>query len=391
MSTNIDTMTDDEFEDYMRKMQDDVVEPTAEEEDNTNEGNDDLEQPVEDSIDEQSEPDSNEQDDNTDGEEDTDNTNKDSNEGESNDEPDDKQPKEDNTEQNEPEVKTELYKLRADGQDLELTVDELKILASKGINYGRKTRELAPWRKQISAIQEANLSQEDLSMMIDAFKGDKGAIGKLFEKNGIDPLEYEKPEQTYVPRKYGKNDTELQIQDVVDSISKDAEYERTQKVLTSEWDERSWTQLVDSLNDPSMRLRNGATLIEGLHIDIKNGMYDKIMPIAKKMKLFGGNNKSDFEYYMDAVDVYNKNQSTQQYQQKVNASIAKSQKDEADVKLAKAKEETAKREATKADSEKRKAAAVTKSTAGKRTVIDYLDDMNDSDFEKEMDKLLKGK
>lgn len=386
---DVSTMTDEEFENYMRTVEDvEEEEVTAEESDTDYNDNEDLEQPGEsseaDDSDEQTDTDSN---DDNDSEENSDEEGSEetSADAESTEDAGTEQSTEDTANTPTQELKTEMYKIRADGQELELTVDELKVLASKGINYGRKTQELSKYRKAISALKEAEIDDASLNLLIDAYKGDKAAIGKLFDKNGIDPLEYEKPEQEYTPKRYGKSDIELDIQEIVESISKDPEYDRTQRILATEWDERSWDQLVDSVKNPNQRLRDGATFIEGLHRDVKNGMYEKIMPIQKKLKLFGGNAKSDFDYYMEAVGVY-QNQQQQQYayaEQERSKVTAKADK----ITNVKAQEEQ--RNKDKVDSKKRKAAAITKASSGKRDIIDYLDDMNDADFEKEMEKILK--
>jgi hypothetical protein len=101
-------------------------------------------------------------------------------------------------------------------------------------------------------------------------------------------------------------------------------------------------------------------LILGLHEEIKMGRYDKVAPIALKMKAMdtSATPKADLEYYMEAVNAFIAKEETAQV---VNKSVKKQE----DI-------------VQKADA--RKAAAPTKRMSGKRDVIDYLDD-NDEDYD----------
>jgi hypothetical protein len=154
---------------------------------------------------------------------------------------------------------------------------------------------------------------------------------EIIKDVGVDTLELEvENEVKYVPQNYGRSNVELDIQEVTAEISKDPEYEVTHTVLTKEWDDESWTEMTKNPN-----------LIRLLHTDIKSGTYQRLSPIAKKI-----------------------------------ADVVKS---------------TEKREVTKAVAGKRRAAAPTKSNAGTRKSIDYLDEalkMSDDDYVKWMEKKL---
>jgi len=397
MSVDVNNMTDAEFEEFMRTAEDgpdEVVEvesaddsisedTTEESVDTEDEDDSSLEQSEEASDDESEQPDADSDeeqidDENSEDEESDDDTEEESEVDESTDETSDEQPAEVNTE-DKPETQT--YRVRADGEDFELTVDELVKLAPKAFNYVKKTQEIAPWRKTISALKEANIGHDDVNLMISALQGDKGAIAEVFKKNKLDPLELDTENTSYVPKEFGKSETELDLQEVLNGISKDPEYTKTQSVLSSEWDDASWNTLVESVKDPSKRLRNGQTYIEGLHTDIKTGMYDKVAPVMKKLKMFDGAQKSDFDYYIEASKVVMQELSKPQQENKLV--------DEDKIKTV--KRQTEQRQAVKSNSKKRKAATLVKSSAGKKDVIDYLDDMNDADFEKEMQKILNSK
>ena len=282
----------------------------------------------------------------------------------------------------EPNEKAKLKKLRADGIDFEFTEEERDALAQKGINYTSKMKTIAPWRKSISALEEENMTHDDLNLMIDAFKGDKDAIASVLKRAGVDALDLDTEENNkFEPKDYGKSNSELAIEDITSSISRDPEYPITKNVVSSQWDEASRDAMYKNPD-----------LISRLHVDVKSGMYDKVAPIAMKMKIFGDGSKSDLEYYVEAGGVVRNEMNREasiRLQKEENEKLAK---DEAD-KIAKVKANKDKITRDNSLSAKRKSAAITKSSAGEKGVIDYLDmdGLSDDEFSEMMDKqILKG-
>lgn len=251
----------------------------------------------------------------------------------------------------EDETKVQTYKVKANGMDFEFTQEELMQLAPKAMDYTKKMQEIAPWRKTISAIKEEGLSEQDLNLAIDVLKGDKDAIAAVMKRTGIDTLDLDTDIGDYQPNQYGKDESQLAIEDVVKNISGDPEYRITQGVVDNSWDGASRNAMAAN-----------PALIEGLHYDIKHGIYDKVAPLALKMKALDGGLKSDIEYYMEAG-------------QRMNAAEhANNEPDPVVVKEQRTK-------TVKQASKKRKAAGITKSKSGQKSVIDYLDDDNDEAFD----------
>jgi len=251
-----------------------------------------------------------------------------------------------------PEMKADVRKIKANGMDFEFTVEELEKLAPKALDYTKKMQEIAPWRKTISALKESGLGENDVNLMIDVLKGDKHAMEEVLKRTKVDPLDLDtEAKNEYTPNSYGKDEATLAIEDVVKSISSDVEYATTVKVVDELWDSQSRQSMAQ---DPEM--------IRGLHEDIKNGVYSKVAPLAEKMKALDGGNRSDLEYYMEAGKRYFESQPQVQPEMK------------------EVQPDRAKQTEIKDMANKRKAASPTKSTAGKRDVIDYLDD-NDEDYD----------
>lgn len=262
----------------------------------------------------------------------------------------------------------QTYKFKANGKEYEFTEDEVRekfpVVFGQAMDYTRKMQAMKPWRKTIDAIEGAKLGHEDVNLMIDVLKGDKEAIAAVLKRTGVDSLELDTEQNGYVPTDYGRDEAALDIRDVIDEIKYDPEYTKTSQVLGKEWDESSWNVMSKQ-----------PKLIKALHIDMKNGMYDKVQPIAEKLKLYEGGVKSDLEYYKEASRVY-------------FAQVQQGEAREAELQVQRGAEEAkkvqqAKVSAVKRDtqrqaeivdaSKKRKAAAPTMKAAGRKSSVDYLD------------------
>ena len=264
-------------------------------------------------------------------------------------------------------------KFKANGKEYEFTEDEIKAqfpkIFGQAMDYTKKTQAIKPWRKTIDAIEQAKLSHDDVNLMIDVLRGDKDAIAAVMKRTGIDALELDTENSKYVPKDYGRDDNALAIKDVIDEISADKEYEITHKVLSKDWDDNSFREMT---KDPE--------LIKQLHIDVKTGMFDKVQPIAEKMKVFDRGRQSDLAYYkMAAVEYFREQEDVQRRMDAVEQQrLAREAKLAKQAEVEKVREAQAKREKIVEKTEQRKAAAPTKSNAGTKKVVDYLDDSDEA-------------
>lgn len=272
------------------------------------------------------------------------------------------------------ELVPQVHKFKANGRDYEFTSEELveqfpKIFG-QAMDYTKKMQTIKPWRKTIDALEGAELSHEDVSLMIDVMKGDKDAITEVLKRTGVDTLDIDtEKDSSYVPKSYGRDANAIAMQDIVNDISNDPEYSTTKSILSEGgWDEKSWS--VISENPEMVRL---------LHQDVKTGMYATLQPVAEKLKVFDGGKKSDLEYYKEAAANHFTAVAKQEAAQKEQE--AKEEQE----RLAQVKAQAQKRTAVKEASVKRKAAAPTKVASGGNKVIDYLD--TDEAFEEWYKKL----
>ena len=282
---------------------------------------------------------------------------------------------EDDEEEEQP---VQTYKFRANGKDYEFSseeiVDQFPKIFGQAMDYTKKMQTIKPWRKTIDAIEEAKLNHNDINLMIDVLKGDKGAITEVLKRTGVDTLELDtEGDSNYVAKDYGRDDSALAIKDIVEEISQDVEYATTHNILSKEWDDRSWNTMAQN---PEM--------IKLLHTDVKSGMYNTLRPLAEKLKVYDGGKKSDLDYYKEAAqqhfnqvaeqEAYEERQAARQAEREAKLAAAQAEQE----KLAQVKAKSQQRSATKQASAKRKAAAPTKVASASRDVIDYLDDSDEA-------------
>lgn len=265
------------------------------------------------------------------------------------------------------------HKFKANGREYEFTEDEVREqfpkIFGQAMDYTKKMQALKPWRKTIDAIEGAQLSHDDVNLMIDVLKGDKDAVAAVLKRTGVDALELDVEQSRYVPKDYGRDDKALAVKDVIEEISGDAEYSTTYKILSKEWDDDSFREMT---NDPD--------LIKLLHIDVKSGMYDRVQPIAEKLKVYDRGRRSNLDYYKEAARVYFNEQAQEEARRAEyeKARVMKESELADKARVRDVKDQQQQRVAVKQDAEKRKAAAPTKKVAGTKKVIDYLDDSDEA-------------
>lgn len=191
------------------------------------------------------------------------------------------------------EVAVQTFKpLKVDGKEVPInSLDELYTLASAGGQFTRKMQEIAPYRKAVAAMAENGLSDKDISLFIEATKGNKDALASIISKSGVDPLDInEKPDASYEPGAYLPSDSSLQLKEVQQAIMNDPEYSITEDIVNNQMDVASQNMLIQN---PEM--------IKGIHQDVQSGVYPAVSAEAAKLKLMDGGRKSDMDYYIEAA------------------------------------------------------------------------------------------
>lgn len=198
------------------------------------------------------------------------------------------EPTNDNPQDNQIEQKQEepsdKIKIRAVGKDFDFTIDELKTLASKGIDYTTKLQKISPYRKAISAMEENGITQEDIFQLIEMKKGNKDAIGAFTKKHNIALSDIEQGEQNasqYQPNSYGNEYSELNEID---------------RELSQSMEQPHYNKMVDFVNRLDKTSQdffiNNPEALRILADDINTGMFDKVKIEMDKDYYLGNYDKS---------------------------------------------------------------------------------------------------
>lgn len=183
--------------------------------------------------------------------------------------------------------KPTTYKVKANGQEYDFSIDEMLKLVPKALDYTKKTQYIAPYRKTISAMEENGISQDDINLLIDMKKGNKDAIAKFLQSSEIDTFDLpEKDDINYTPQDYGIDNNQAELEEVITTLRQDQDGFTKVNEALSKFDDTSKGMLY---SQPQLLL--------GLDDDIKSGLYDKIMPEVNKVAALDGFNKPILEYY----------------------------------------------------------------------------------------------
>lgn len=182
-----------------------------------------------------------------------------------------------------------LSPVKANGDLVDIkNVDEARRLMSMGIDYGRKMKELKESRKLLKMLGNHDLLDEaKLNYLIDLDKKNPEAIAKLVQESGIDPLDMNTEESNkYTPSNYSVSESEVQLDDVIDSIRSTPTYADTMKT-------------VSELDDASKRiLTQTPQTLAILNEHKANGIYAMVNEEVKRERIFGGlSGLSDLEAY----------------------------------------------------------------------------------------------
>lgn len=252
------------------------------------------------------------------------------------------------------ETKESLKPVRANGIDIPVeSIDEVYQMASMGANYKQKMADLAPHRRKVNLMVDHNLTEEDLSLLVDIKNNDRDAIAHIIKNSGVDALELEDEAKEYTAKDYSPSEFDLDVKEIVQEISADPEYKMTQRIVDTEWDAKSREMI-----------KANPAIIRALHSDVKNGTYAKVLPEAMRLEMLdvasGKEAKSKLEYSIEATKIYHEKQKVLQETQTAK------------------KQEEAKRV-----SKKKKAAAATRSRATKEVSKDVdAYDMSEEEFDK---------
>lgn len=170
--------------------------------------------------------------------------------------------------------------IKANGKEVKIrNADEARNLMQLGLNYGRLTQKIAPHRKVVAMLEDADLinNLEDLSFLIDLKKGDKAAIHKLLRDHKVDTFDMDiNADPNYTGGRNVVTDHEANFRAALDDVkSLEGGQELIDAIYTA-WDAPSRQMVWE--NPEVMR---------SLHENKQNGVYDLIVQELNHRKTVG--------------------------------------------------------------------------------------------------------
>lgn len=180
---------------------------------------------------------------------------------------------------------------KANGKDIQVeSVDDAIQLMKMGLGFSKKMAALKPNLKLMKMLENNGvLSEDKLSFLIDLDKKNPDAIKKLVSDSNLDTYEFESSENNpdYTPNTYAVDDTEIELDSVLEDIKSTTAYNTTIDVVSNKWDQTSKQEVLKNPN-----------IIRVINEHIENGLYDQIQSVIDRDRMLGRlSGISDLEAY----------------------------------------------------------------------------------------------
>jgi hypothetical protein len=190
----------------------------------------------------------------------------------------------------EAELKKLFAPFKANGSEIQIqSVEDAITLMQKGANYHQKMVAIKPSLKMLKLLENHKLLDEGkLNYLIDLYTQKPEAITKLLKDSGMDPLDIDtKTDNTYTPTSRKVSDTEVALDQVLESIQDSPHYAQTLNVVSEKWD-------LESRN----AVARNPQVIAFINSHMADGTYDKVAAkVAYERSLGRLAGVPDFEAY----------------------------------------------------------------------------------------------
>ena len=174
----------------------------------------------------------------------------------------------------------EIFKpFKASGSEFQPTsVNEIIALMQKGVDYSKKTNELAKFRDRVAFLDENKLTEEDLSYFMDLRNRDPKAIAKLLKDSETDLLNVDVDEESegYVPNDYSIDKQKVALASTLNDLTSTSTYKDLVENVNNVWDTNSQEAL---LEDPSR--------LNTISQHMEQGIYESVVKEIDRAKVLG--------------------------------------------------------------------------------------------------------
>jgi len=172
--------------------------------------------------------------------------------------------------------------------------EEIITLMQKGAGYEKKMASLKPALKIVKTLEKHGLLNETkINFLIDLNNKNPDAITKMVKDSGIDPMAIDTDaENNYTPQAAQVSETEMILDEVLESIQDTPSYSKTLSVISETWDDASRNAIATNPH-----------IISIINEQIGNGVFDKVYSEVIRARSFGKlKGVSDIEAYKTVGD-----------------------------------------------------------------------------------------
>lgn len=285
----------------------------------------------------------------------------------------------------------------ANGKKMRGFDDPKKIIQAQQMaaGFSEKMAGFKQYRPYMSPLKERGMleDQTKFDLAMNLIDGDKEALKQHMKNLEIDPLELEMDEIQYEGKRQTRSQTQLAIDDMMESAARYGVQEKIHGIIGGQWDDDSRLELI---NNP----QSAHDLVDHMQSGAYDAVQDRIAEI-KRIDVDGRfTSMSDIQQYKSAAaqleseyqDYLKTQQATEAKEDSVNT--AKSVEEEK-ARIAKEQQEATykaqvEQNNKKASEARKKAASVSKKKVKKKPVKKTFDPMalDDDAFSAELDKLM---
>ena len=180
--------------------------------------------------------------------------------------------------------KAELAKVLAPFKAAKRTIkvgspEQARRLMQMGVDYTKKMEAMKPFQKVLKTLQNNDLIDLDkVNFLIDLDKKNPAAIKKFLKDSKIDPVELDlEGGEPYTPADYTASDNEVELDNVIDDLKGDANFQQIIDVVTNEWDKESRQELFKN-----------PRILRTLTAHANAGIYEMITERLANERVYGG-------------------------------------------------------------------------------------------------------
>lgn len=163
-------------------------------------------------------------------------------------------------------AETKKHKLKWNGEDIEVTDEELIALGQKGFDYTAKMQNISKYRKELEA---AGIDDDVINIIKQVKQGDKAALAHLAKMNNIDLLDSIDAENDFNPLQNSTSD--IVISEQVAPLM--------EQVMSNRELQAKMSQAEDLLpNAVIRRIAQDANAFHAVVSEITSGSFDQVMP-----------------------------------------------------------------------------------------------------------------